>query len=58
MSADIIDASKKTAKDETVRVVVISGTGKGFCSGQDLKDIKGKLGERSLGESVLRRYNR
>ncbi len=57
MSADIIDALKKTSKDETVRVVVISGTGKAFCSGQDLKDIKGKLGERSLGESVLRRYN-
>ncbi len=57
LSAEIIDALKKTAKDESVRVVVISGTGKAFCSGQDLKDIKGKLGERSLGESVLRRYN-
>ncbi len=57
MSADIIDALKNTAKDEAVRVVVLSGTGKAFCSGQDLKDIKGKLGERSLGESVIRRYN-
>lgn len=57
LSAEIIDALKKTAKDETVRVVVISGNGKAFCSGQDLKDIKGKLGDRSLGESVLRRYN-
>ncbi len=57
MSAEIIDALKKATKDETVRTVIISGTGKAFCSGQDLKDIKGKLGERSLGESVLRRYN-
>jgi len=57
ISADILDSLKKTAKDETVRVVVLSGTGKAFCSGQDLKDIKGKLGERSLGESVIRRYN-
>ena len=57
LSAEIIDALKKTSKDETIRVVVLSGTGKAFCSGQDLKDIKGKLGERSLGESVLRRYN-
>ena len=57
LSAEIIDALKKANKDETVRVVVLSGSGKAFCSGQDLKDIKGKLGERSLGESVLRRYN-
>ena len=57
LSAEIIDALKITSKDETIRVVVLSGTGKAFCSGQDLKDIKGKLGERSLGESVLRRYN-
>ncbi|HLP50163.1 MAG TPA: enoyl-CoA hydratase-related protein, partial [Chitinophagales bacterium] len=39
LSAEIIDALKKTAKDESVRVVVLSGTGKAFCSGQDLKDI-------------------
>lgn len=57
LSAEIIEALKKAAKDETVRAVVITGAGKAFCSGQDLKDIKGKLGERSLGESVLRRYN-
>lgn len=57
LSAEIIDALKKTAKDDAVRVLVLSGSGKAFCSGQDLKDIKGKLGERSLGESVLRRYN-
>ncbi|MBK8658045.1 MAG: enoyl-CoA hydratase/isomerase family protein [Bacteroidetes bacterium] len=57
LSAEIIDAFKKAAKDETVRVVVLSGEGKAFCSGQDLKDIKGEVGKRSLGESVLRRYN-
>jgi 2-(1,2-epoxy-1,2-dihydrophenyl)acetyl-CoA isomerase len=57
LSAEIIDAFKKAAKDDTVRVVVLTGEGKAFCSGQDLKDIKGEVGKRSLGESVLRRYN-
>ena len=57
MSAEFIDALKKAGKDEAARVVVISGTGKAFCSGQDLKDIKSQTGNRSLSESVLRRYN-
>ena len=57
MSAEFIDALKKTSKDESVRCVIISGEGKAFCSGQDLKSIGADLGKRSLGESVLRRYN-
>jgi 2-(1,2-epoxy-1,2-dihydrophenyl)acetyl-CoA isomerase len=57
LSADFIDALKKANKDEAVRVVVISGSGKAFCSGQDLKDIQGKTDTRSLSDSVVRRYN-
>ncbi len=57
LSAEFIDALKKAGKDEAVRVVVISGSGKAFCSGQDLKDVKGQAGNRSLSDSVLRRYN-
>lgn len=57
LSADFIDALKKANKDETVRAVVITGTGKAFCSGQDLKDIKNQTGNRSLSDSVVRRYN-
>lgn len=57
LSAEFIDALKKATKDEAVRTVIITGEGKAFCSGQDLKSIKGDVGNRSLGESVLRRYN-
>jgi len=57
LSAEFIDALKKATKDEAVRTVIITGEGKAFCSGQDLKSIKGDVGSRSLGESVLRRYN-
>lgn len=57
LSAEFIDALKKASKDDAVRVVVISGAGKAFCSGQDLKDIKNQTGHRSLSDSVVRRYN-
>lgn len=55
MSAEFIDALKTCGKDAAIRAVVITGAGKAFCSGQDLKDVQGKT--RSLGESVERRYN-
>src|SRR4051812_28374323 len=57
LSADFIDALKKANKDEAVRVVVISGSGKAFCSGQDLKDIQNSTDTRSISDSVIRRYN-
>lgn len=56
LSADVNDALKKVAKDKSVRVLVISGTGKAFCSGQDLKAIAGSS-NRSLSDSLYKRYN-
>ncbi len=56
LSADVNDALKQVAKNKEVRVLLISGSGKAFCSGQDLKDIAGKK-DRSLSESLYKRYN-
>lgn len=56
LSADVNDALKKTAKDKSIRVLVITGAGKAFCSGQDLKSIAGNA-DRSLSESLYKRYN-
>jgi 2-(1,2-epoxy-1,2-dihydrophenyl)acetyl-CoA isomerase len=53
---ELQDAWKAVAKDDTVRVVVLTGAGKAFCSGQDLKDSS-KHGKRSFLDSLHKRYN-
>lgn len=52
---ELQDALKEVAKDETIRVVVLTGEGKAFCSGQDLKGSAD--GERSFIDSLHKRYN-
>lgn len=52
---ELQDALKAVAKDDSVRVVVITGEGKAFCSGQDLKSSAGE--KRSFLDSLHRRYN-
>ncbi len=53
---DVIDALKKCEKDKSIRVLILTGAGKAFCSGQDLKSIAGSK-NRSLSESLYKRYN-
>ncbi len=55
-SFDVIDALKKVEKDKTIRVLILTGAGKAFCSGQDLKSIAGAK-NRSLSDSLYKRYN-
>ena len=55
LTTDLLEAFKEAAKNNDVRVVVLTGAGKAFCSGQDLKDAP--TGKRSLRDSLERRYN-
>lgn len=56
LSFELQDALKVVSKDAAVRVVVITGAGKAFCSGQDLK-AGAEKDKRSFSESLHKRYN-
>lgn len=56
LSYELQDALKKAEKDAAVRVVVLTGAGKAFSSGQDLKASM-ESGKRDLSESLHKRYN-
>lgn len=53
---ELQDVLKNVARDENIRVVVLTGEGKAFCSGQDLKAASGTE-KRSFMDSLHRRYN-
>ncbi|AWO01388.1 2-(1,2-epoxy-1,2-dihydrophenyl)acetyl-CoA isomerase [Chitinophaga alhagiae] len=55
LSYELQDALKQAEKDGSVRAVVLTGAGKAFCSGQDLKAAQ--EGHRNLGDSLHKRYN-
>ncbi|KAG4069302.1 hypothetical protein HA402_012155 [Bradysia odoriphaga] len=56
LSYELQDALKTAEKDPAVRVVVLTGAGKAFSSGQDLKASM-ESGKRDLSESLRKRYN-
>ncbi len=56
ISYELQDAFKQAAQDEAIRVIVLTGAGKGFCSGQDLKAIAHTEID-SLADAVRKRYN-
>lgn len=53
---ELQDALKLAAKDDAIRVIVLTGAGKAFCSGQDLKAAAGQE-KRSFMQSLQKRYN-
>ena len=53
---EIQEALKAAGKDKSVRAMVITGEGKAFCAGQDLKAVVGKE-KRSFRDSLTKRYN-
>jgi 2-(1,2-epoxy-1,2-dihydrophenyl)acetyl-CoA isomerase len=56
MKEELLAALQKAARDHTVRVVIITGAGRAFSAGQDLKDT-GAGQELDLGAELRARYN-
>ncbi|MEM6522168.1 MAG: enoyl-CoA hydratase-related protein [Bacteroidota bacterium] len=52
---ELQDAFKAVSRDIEIRVVILTGNGKAFCSGQDLK--ASEAGARSFMDSLHKRYN-
>jgi len=50
-----LQAAFKEAEDPSVRCVVVTGAGKGFCSGQDLKDFEKE--KKTFKEALEAKYN-
>jgi 2-(1,2-epoxy-1,2-dihydrophenyl)acetyl-CoA isomerase len=56
MLRELFDALRQADREAAVRCVVLTGSGRGFCSGQDLRDRVG-VGTPSFRESLGTRYN-
>ncbi|MCO6465305.1 MAG: enoyl-CoA hydratase/isomerase family protein [Bradyrhizobiaceae bacterium] len=57
LTTELQQALADATTNPDVRCVVLTGAGKAFCSGQDLKDAPSGDGKRSLSDSLERRYN-
>lgn len=59
MHAEIREIMQQVIEDTSIRCLVITGAGRGFCAGQDLGDrsVTADGGAPDLGESVEKNYN-
>ena len=56
MAKEVQAALDEFEQDETIRAIILTAEGKGFCAGQDLKEATAKGGP-SIGEIVETTYN-
>lgn len=61
MLEELLEAFQQEAAQSEVRCVILTGTGRGFCAGQDLEERRSfvEAGDEppSLGQSLRQRYN-
>lgn len=58
MIRETADAFKQSGRNEAVRCVVLTGSGRGFSSGQDLAEVQGRGDSFSIGEHLRHGYHR
>lgn len=54
---ELADAFKQAQRDATVRAVIVTGAGRGFCAGQDLASVQERSGSVSYGEHLRHTWN-
>jgi 2-(1,2-epoxy-1,2-dihydrophenyl)acetyl-CoA isomerase len=57
MKDGLLAALRQCAEDAEVRAVLLTGAGRAFCAGQDLREHAEDLETSDLGETVRRHYN-
>lgn len=57
MISETTHAFKQASRDKSVRCVVITGEGRAFSSGQDLKEVEGRGDDFSIGDHIRQGYN-
>jgi 2-(1,2-epoxy-1,2-dihydrophenyl)acetyl-CoA isomerase len=58
MSRELREALTTARADHTIRAILITGAGRGFCAGQDLSDVPPSVnGKLDLGATVRQTYN-
>lgn len=57
MITETTDAFKQAGRDKAVRCIVITGSGRGFSAGQDLKDVMQRGASISIGDHLRHGYN-
>ena len=59
MHKEVREAMQQVKDDDSIRCLVLTGEGRGFCAGQDLGDraVSNDEGRPDLGESVKKNYN-
>jgi len=59
MHSDIRECMKRVERDDEIRCLLITGSGRGFCAGQDLgdRDVSPNAEMPDLGQSIEQNYN-
>jgi 2-(1,2-epoxy-1,2-dihydrophenyl)acetyl-CoA isomerase len=57
MHAQLAQALDRIELDRAIRAVLLTGSGRAFCAGQDLGERSGGEGELDLGDTLARLYN-
>jgi 2-(1,2-epoxy-1,2-dihydrophenyl)acetyl-CoA isomerase len=57
MAAELQDALKTAERDASVRALLLTGAGKGFCAGQDLNAVRERPPGHSFRDHLLKTFN-